>query len=129
MATTNPKLIDDAITEARQAVNDNALPYRFSQQQLISNLNTALREVYRYRPDAYIGNFVAGVLSYNAVPSYAVTDLGTNISFPVDDRLFFNPVVFFIAGRLEIADDEFVDEGRAMTLLQSFRAMLTSPGG
>lgn len=129
MSTTNPKLIDDAITEARELVNDNVLPYRFQQTQLIAYLNSALREVYRYRPDAFIGYFAPGVLSYNAVPTYAVTDLEQNISFPIDDRMFFSPVVFYLAGRLEIADDEFVDEGRAMNLLQSFRGMLIAPGG
>lgn len=129
MATTNPKLIDDVITEARETIGDSVEPFRYPTAMLMGFLNTALRELYRYRPDAFIGNFVQGVLSYNPVPTYDVTDLGTDTSFPADDRVFFNPVVFFVAGRAELSDDEFSDQGRAMTLMQSFRGMLITPGG
>lgn len=131
MATTTPKAIDDVLTEARATINDSTVPFRFTSTLLVSYLNTALRELYRYRPDAFIGNFQTGLLSQITVPTYSTADLGLTPAtpFPVDDRLFFNPVVFFVAGRTELSDDEFTDSGRAMTLLQSFRAMLISPGG
>lgn len=131
MSSTTTKLIDDAITEARAIINDtDSAAYRFSQTLLMSLLNTALREVYRYRPDAFIGNFSQGVLSNNTpVVTYTTADLGTNTAFPIDDRLFFSPVVLYIAGKAELSDDEFADDNRAMTVLNTFRAMLISPGG
>lgn len=131
MATTTPKAIDDVITEARATINDSTVPFRFTNALMVSYLNTALREVYRYRPDAFIGNFQSGLLSQIVLPTYSEADLGLNpaTQFPIDDRLFFNAVVFFVTGRTELADDEFTDEGRAMTLLQAFRGMLISPGG
>ena len=141
MVTQVTKTIDDVQTEVREILNDQQSPYRYSDNWLIQVLNTALREVYRLRPDAYIGGFTTGVLSANLVNTYSVNDLqvinGTAnptppspaTPFPIDDRLFFGPVVFYICGRIEINDDEFADNNRAMTLMQAFRAQLTGEGG
>lgn len=127
-STTTPKTIDDVLTEARYLLNDVGVagsPYRFSQALLLQLLNTALREVYRYRPDAVIGNFTQGVLTYNLTTTYLLADLGTAIAFPFDERLFFSPVVAYVAGKAELADDEFVDNNRAMMLLSAFKQQLT----
>lgn len=130
MATTPlVKYIDDAITEARYMIGDARAPFRYTDALMVSHLNTALAEVYRYRPDAYIGNFTTATLGSNQVTGYGTADLSTNTAFPLDNRLFFNAVVFFIAGRAELTDDEFTDNSRAMQLLQSFRAMLIGQGG
>ena len=135
MSNTLTKTIDDVMTEVRQLLNDVGVggsAFRFSQALLISYLNTALREVYRLRPDAFIGNFTQGILNtYSTIVTYVPADFGLNpgTPFPVDDRLFFNPVVFYIVGRAELADDEFVDTNRAMTLLTAFGKQLTSGGG
>ena len=103
---------------------------------LIQVLNTCLRELYRLRPDAYIGNFTSGVLSANPVNTYSTSDLQVingvanptppvpATPFPVDDRLFFGPTVFYVVGRLEISDDEFADDNRAMTLYNAFKTQL-----
>lgn len=129
MAGTIAKTIDDAINEARYMVSDARAPYRYTDAVMISHLNTALAEVYRYRPDAYIGNFTTAQMGNNPVTNYVVADLNTAIAFPVNNMMFFNPVVFFIAGRAELADDEFTENSRATQLLQSFRAMLIGEGG
>lgn len=134
MPTFATKSIDDVLSEARLILNDQGIDgsaYRFTDAQLVSAFNTALREVYRYRPDAYIGNFTQGVLSDNAVPTYATTDLGQTPAtpLPVDDRVFFAPLVFYVAGRTELSDDEFTDNNRANTLLTSFRQMLVGESG
>jgi hypothetical protein len=129
MSATIAKTIDDAINEARLIVSDARAPYRYSDSSMLSHLNTALAEVYRYRPDAYIGNFTTATLGVNNVTSYVSGDLGISTLFPLDNRLYFNPVVFFIAGRAELSDDEFTDNSRAMQLLQSFRSMLIGEGG
>lgn len=132
MSTTVSKTLDDAVNEIRMLINDNdPNGYRFTQQQVLDKLNTGLREVYRYRPDAYVGNFQQGILSVTPVLTFAVTDLGQNplTPYPLDDRLFFSPVVLFVVGMLDLTDDEFADDNRAMTVLTAFRAQLISPGG
>ena len=134
MSTTTTKSIDDCLTEARLLLNDTGIAgsaFRFSNAVLLAILNSALREVYRYRPDAYIGNFSQGVLSNNLATTYVEADLGLSpaTTFPLDDRLFFSPVVFYIAGRAELADDEFTDTSRAAQLIQAFRGMISASGG
>ena len=131
MSTLVPKSIDDVMTEARAAINDSTLPYRFSVQLLLSYLNTALYEVYRYRPDLFVGNFTAGILSTVSIPTFVQGDLGQAPAtpLPVDPRLAFNAIVYFVAGRAELSDDEFTDEGRAQLLIKSFQQMLQAPGG
>lgn len=125
------KTIDTFFTEVRQILNDTQVPYRYAVQDLLNFLNTGLRETYRYRPDAFIGNFTTGVLSSNLCPTYYTTDLGLTPAtvFPLDDRLFYGPLVFYVTGRAEIEDDEFADNNRAMTLMQAYRNMLISEGG
>lgn len=141
MVTQVSKTIDDLVLEVRQVLNDQQIPYRYSDVWILTVLNTALREVYRLRPDAYIGNFTSGVLSANAVNTYSTADLQVAdgvanpippvpiTPYPLDDRLFYAPVVFYVIGRVEINDDEFADNNRAMTLMQAFRAQLIGPGG
>lgn len=133
MSSTTTKTLDDAVAEIREIINDsNAAFGRFTDAQVLQKINTALREVYRYRPDAWIGNFTQGVFTNNGqIPTYDETDLGLlpPTPWPCDDRLFFSPVVFYVAGMLDITDDEFSDDGRAMTLLTAFRNQLIGPGG
>ena len=131
MSDTTVKSIDDALFEARTIVNDLQQPYRNADATLVTFLNSALRALYSVRPDAFIGNFSSGIISNNAVETYYTTDLGLTppTPFPVDDRLFFNPVVSFIAGRIEIADDEFVYNSRSAQLMQSFLLQLQGVPG
>jgi hypothetical protein len=142
MSTTATKTIDDALLEARTIVNDASLPYRSADAVFIQYLNSALRSVYALRPDAFIGSLTQGVLTNVAIPTYSSADFQTingianptppapATPFPVDDRQFFYPVVAYMAGRIELADDEFVDGGpqvanRAMALMSSFKQQLT----
>jgi hypothetical protein len=137
MVAFTAKSLDDVFTEVRLLINDAGIDgsnYRYTNDQVMSQYNTALRELYRYRPDAFIGNFTQGILTNSALPmaTYtAVDDLAQDppTPLPFDDRLFFNPVVFFIVGRLELGDDEFTDQGRSAQLLSSFRQMLGGAGG
>jgi hypothetical protein len=130
MVTTATKTLDDAITEIRMIINDNDLSApRYTQDLVLSKINTALRDVYKYRPDAFIGNFTQGVLTNNPVSTFEDADIGTALPWPVDDRFFFSPVVMYVAGILDLSDDEFSDDNRAMTLLTSFKQQLGGMGG
>lgn len=126
MSDTSTKTIDDALFEARTIVNDTQVPYRNADATLIVYLNTALRALYSVRPDAYIGDFSSGYIGNNAVETYYTTDLNLDPAtpFPVDDRLFFAPVVAYIAARIEIQDDEFTENARSSQLSQAFVAQL-----
>ncbi len=136
MVTQVTKTLDDLVTEVRQIINDRQAPYRYADSWVLGKVNAALRELYRLRPDAYIGNFVTGTLVSNVMNTYSAADLQSApvppvpaTPLPVDDRLFFSPLVFYVVGILEVADDEFADTNRAMTLLQAFRSQLVGVGG
>lgn len=134
MPTTTSKSIDDFMSEVRLLINDVGIggtSFRYSNDQVLAVFNTAIRELYRYRTDAYIGNFTQGILTNNTVPTFSTADLAQApaVPFPVDDRLFYNAIVFFVVGRLELGDDEFTDQSRSAQLLASFRQMLVGEGG
>lgn len=120
------KSIDDAVSEARAMVNDSNEPFRNTQSLLVAYLNSALLALYNIRPDAFIGDFTQGIISTVEPPTYTSADLGLlpATDFPVDDRQFFNPVVAYMAGRVELADDEYTADSRSTLLLNSFRQML-----
>jgi hypothetical protein len=142
VSTATSKTIDDAILEARAMVNDSTLvggvlsPTRNSDTLYLQYLNSALRVLYSVRPDAFIGNFTQGILTQAVVLTYDTTDLQAPdgaanptppvpaTPFPADDRFFFNPVVAYIAGRVELSDDEYTETARSQQLLLSFKQQL-----
>ena len=142
MSSTTGKTIDDAISEARAMVNDNTLfngtvqPTRNSDSVYVTYLNSALRALYQLRPDAFIGNFTQGILTTATVLTYSTSDLQAidgvaNMTppvpatpFPADDRQFYNPVVAYMAGRIELADDAYTDTARSAQLLAAFKQQL-----
>lgn len=133
MSTTVTKTLDDAVLESRMIINDSDPNFqRYTDALVLQKINTALRVVYRYRPDAFIGNFTQGVFTNSTpIPTYNEADLGlpTPTPWPIDDRCFFDCVIFYAAGILDLSDDEFADDNRAMTLLTSFRNELIGQGG
>ncbi len=142
MSSATGKTIDDAILEARAMVNDATFvngvlsPTRNSDTLYLAYLNSGLRVLYSVRPDAFIGNFSQGILTQATVLTYNTTDLQApdgvkNLvppipatPFPADDRFFFNPVVAYIAGRIELSDDEYTETARSQQLLLSFKQQL-----
>lgn len=145
MSSTTGMRIDDAISQARAMVNDNSLfngavqPTRNPDSLYVAYLNAALRALYQLRPDAFIGNFTQGILTAVTVLTYSTSDLQTidgvanptppnpAIAFPADDRQFFNPVVAYIAGRVELSDDEYTETSRSQQLLMAFKQQLQGP--
>lgn len=130
MITPGVKTLDDALFEIRALINDSdSGSYRNPDALVIIKINTALLEVRKLRPDAFIGNFTQGVLTNNGVTFFQVSDISTAAAWPCDQNHFFAPVIFYVAGILELSDDEFSDDNRAMTVLQSFQRQLVGVGG
>ncbi len=137
MSSFTPQTIDQLVQDARRVVNDSLLPYRNSDDTYVDYLNEALLAVYSVRPDAFIGNFQQGILSFLGVIQYTTADLQMidgvanptppvpPTPFPIDTRFFYNPVVAYVGGRIELADDEFTDQSRSAQLLASMSMQLT----
>ena len=137
MSSTVTKTIDDCVLEARQMVNDSTISaQRNPDSVFIQYLNSALRAVYSVRPDAFIGNFTQGIISTIAVVTYTTSDLQDidgvpntmppvpATPFPCDDKQFFNPVVGYVAARVELADDEYTETSRSAQLMAAFLLQL-----
>lgn len=106
--------LSDLVTEAREFLQDEVTPYRFSDDRIYRIINNAFAEAYRIRPDIFIGvNFI--------IPMYTPADSATD--FPLDRR-YFPAFVDFVVATIEMADDEFTVDGRASTMLNIFQARL-----
>lgn len=112
-----PKSIDQALVDARLILQDRD-GERYTDADLISDLNSAISMTKMLRPDA----FVLG----EALPEFVVGDLGQapQTAFPLP-QIFYQSFVYFLAGNAELRDDEFAVDNRAMTLLSAYRRNLT----
>lgn len=112
------KTLDNVVDEARLMLKDRRAPYRYTDTDVLESINSGFREIKATRPDIYLSP--AGNIP---LPSYVPADIGTLVAFPIDE-IFFLPLVFFTVGKLQLGDDEFTLDNRAMTLMSSFRRML-----
>lgn len=112
-----PKSVDDALTDARVILNDSAGD-RYTDADLVSDLNSAISMTKMLRPDA----FILG----ETLPEITVADLGQvpATDFPLPE-IFYQSFVYYLAGNAELRDDEFAVDNRAMTLLSAYRRNLT----
>lgn len=116
------KTLDDLVGEIRLMLKDRRLPYRYAQADIVEAINTAFREVQRLRPDAFLGCCSDANGGTIAMPDYTEADIGlvTPTAFPIDE-MFYMAVVFHVVGKIQLGDDEFAVDNRAMTLLAAFR--------
>ena len=108
-----PKTVGDILTDARVILND-ADADRYTDAQLISDLNNAISQTKSLRPDA----FILG----EALPEFTTADLAEDFPLP---EIFVQSFVYYLVGNAELRDDEFAVDNRAMTLLSAYRRNLT----
>lgn len=116
---TYQQIIDDARVLLQDTEDE-----RYSTLNLVNILNRGMLELGRIRPDAFYDLYDANSLN---VPVLSADDpaptgrvaLSADIGF--EDQ-FIPPLVNYVVAVTEITDDEFTVDGRAMTLLQQFRA-------
>jgi hypothetical protein len=100
------------ISEARVLLQDTVnSPYRYSDPELLSALNQAFPEAKRIRPDLFLSL---------TMPEYTVVDT-TAISL---NEMYRMALVYYIAGRAQLRDDEDVQDQRAAAFLQMFATKL-----
>lgn len=121
------KTLDDLVSEVRLMLKDRRAPFRYSDDDIVEGVNTALREVKRLRPDAFLSftNETEPVFSQTTMPDFSAADLGLIplTAFPIDE-IFYNAVLYHVVGKIQLGDDEFAVDNRAMTLLAAFRQQL-----
>lgn len=111
----NTRTAGEVIADARDILQDQLTPYRYTESQLYRYLSSALLEARRIRPDLFSGSLRA------SVPNYAPADVAKII--PIIDT-YYPQVVNYVAGRAELRDDSFALDGRASALIAAFGASL-----
>ena len=119
-----PRTILDAVTQARQIVQD-VDGDRHSDQKVVDYLNNAISDARRLRPDLFLPGYLT-----NPQVLYTPADLDPLLpppDFPIDEG-YFTAVVEYVAGFVGMGDDEFAQEGRAAGLLGRFTQKLIAKG-
>lgn len=122
------KTYEDLITEARQLLQDtDSSAYRWDDTYLLNTLNRGLLELGRIRPDAFYDLYNANSLNIPEIvdddaavaPQY---DWATAFQLNMH---YYSPLISYVVGSIEVTDDEFAVDGRAMILLQQFHNTVT----
>lgn len=111
--------IKEMVEDARVLLQDTRSPFRYRQSELVTNLNSALMQARRLRPDLFIGRF--------GKEDFAYTADRLEEPFPLP-AWYSEAFVEYMVGRAELRDDEFTNEGRAIALMNRFSSKLQAMG-
>ena len=107
------------INEARVLLQDTVAPFRYSDADLIRELNWAVLEAKRLRPDLFFE-----YRGKNVYPTFTtVTD-----HVPFED-VYCPALVYYIVGKSTLRDEEDTDDKRGIGMVQKFTAQLISLPG
>lgn len=109
--------VQDYIDRARVLLLDSVVPYRYSDADLVENLNMGILEARRLRPDLLKSYF------RTTLPDFATTNMSASVNIDPQYRVAF---VYYICGQAQLRDDETVQDSRAVTFLNKFTAQLLS---
>ena len=112
--------VQDYVSAARTLLQDTvATSYRYSDASMIDELNNAILETKRVRPDlffAYRGK--------NPYPTFV------NLTDPVPFEDVYKPALtYYLVGKCTLRDEEDTDDKRGIGMVQKFTAQLISLPG
>ncbi len=109
--------VADYITDARVLLQDTIAPYRYSDSELVENLNLGLLEMRRLRPDILMSLFRTGV------PKYSSAALTANVAVDAQYRM---SLLYYVCGQAQLRDEEPTQDSRASVFLNKFLTQLLS---
>lgn len=104
--------VQDYVAAARVLLQDKTVQYRYPDADYINALNMAMIEARRLRNDLFIGVVT--------VPTFTTNDT-TPVVF---DQNFRTALVYYVAGHVQLSDEEDTEDSRAMAFIQKFSAIL-----
>lgn len=107
--------VAEYITEVRALLQDTITPYRYSDDEIVRALNMAVGDARRVRPDMFISYFEA------TLPNYSSASPSATVDIPEMYRLAF---VYFIAGFMQLRDQEDTTDQRATVMINKFTSQL-----
>jgi hypothetical protein len=111
--------VADYIARARTLLQDLVPPYRYLDDDLISNLNEGIQVSRGIRPDLWLSFFRTSLPTYSA---------GSPTTPVVIDPIFVSAFVYYMAGLSQLSDQEDTTDARATAFLGKFASMLTGVG-
>jgi hypothetical protein len=114
MATTGTPTWSDLIGEVRTLLQDKLVTsggmLRYSDDELFEGINGFMWEVRVKRPDLFLG-----IGLRKPLPRYSAAQ-DMQVAFPLDMSVY-DAFVYYLAGRQEIREDTWANDGRAVTLM------------
>jgi len=110
--------LGQVVLEARRLLQDEVVPYRYPDKDLVDALNIAILDARRLRPDLFLPVFSLPFYDTATAPNMAA-------SFPIEAH-FRMPFIYFVVGRMEIRDDEQTQDGRAVAFMTTWRQQLVT---
>jgi hypothetical protein len=102
------------VTAARVLLQDTKnTPYRYPDADLLAALSDAIPEAKKLRPDLFITT---------PLQDFAANDT-TVVTF---DPMYRIALVYYMVGKMQLRDDEEVQDQRAAAFLSMFQAKLTT---
>ena len=103
------------IARVREVTQDERPPYRVSDISIVRSITDGLSEARRIRPDLFNMNW------RGSTPVYSAAATTTLIALP---DAYIPALVNYVTGRVDVREDSFAQDGRAMSLLQAFNVAL-----
>lgn len=108
--------VQDYIDRARTLLLDTYNgPYRYSDADLVENLNMGILEARRLRPELFLSSFSTTLPDFSAAAMTAAV--------PIDPQ-YRVAFVYYICGHAQLRDDENVQDSRAVTFLNKFTSQM-----
>ncbi|WP_020095681.1 hypothetical protein [Methylobacterium sp. 285MFTsu5.1] len=107
--------VKDYVDQARIILQDQVVPFRYPDNDIINALNLACLRASGWRYDVFMG----------VVPNFGPLEDST-AAIPAQMRPAF---LNYVVGQIEVRETEATDEERASSFLASFRAEMVGQGG
>jgi Family of unknown function (DUF6682) len=105
--------VSDYLLESRRLLQDQRVPYRYPDADLVDALNIGLLEARRLRADLFLPQF--------EIPYFAVADTAKPVPF---EPMYRQSLVYYMVGRAQLRDEEETTDARAAALLTKFTGQL-----
>lgn len=103
------------ITRVRETVQDKTGD-RYKDDRIIGAINLGVLDTRRGRPDLFIGRYD------EPTPQYATSTDEFNLP-----EIMIPPIITYAVGWIEMSDDEYTEDGRAITMMKKYASDLGVP--
>ena len=112
--------VQDYVTKSRTLLQDLIAPYRFSDTELVGNLNAAILDTRRIRPDLFY-QYMTTPYSNTPLPFFVSSDMSAMVGF---EPMYRMALVYHMVGYTQLQNNENVDDQRGIAFMQRWTQIL-----